>query len=315
MSFIDIKNLKVHYPIRGGFFNRIVDHVYAVDGVDLMIEKGKTYGLVGESGSGKSTIGKAIIGLEKIKDGTITYEGKVIEKKRNRKSDYNQNIQMIFQDSLSSLNPKKRIIDIIAEPLRNFENLTDNEERKRVSELLEIVGMTDDALYKYPHEFSGGQRQRIGVARAVAIKPKLIIADEPVSALDLSVQAQVLNYMKEIQKQFGLSYLFISHDLGVVKHMCDHISIMYRGRFVETGKRDDIYNNPQHIYTKRLIAAIPEVNPNHRESNKSKRLAVEKEYKENELEYYDKNGKVYDLQKLTDTHYVALAHKVKGGEK
>ena len=315
MSFIDIKNLKVHYPIRGGFFNRIVDHVYAVDGVDLMIEKGKTYGLVGESGSGKSTIGKAIIGLEKIKDGTITYEGKVIEKKRNRKSDYNQNIQMIFQDSLSSLNPKKRIIDIIAEPLRNFENLTDKEERRRVSELLEIVGMTDDALYKYPHEFSGGQRQRIGVARAVAIKPKLIIADEPVSALDLSVQAQVLNYMKEIQRQFGLSYLFISHDLGVVKHMCDHISIMYRGRFVETGKRDDIYNNPQHIYTKRLIAAIPEVNPNHRESNKSKRLAVEKEYKENELEYYDKNGKVYDLQKLTDTHYVALAHKVKGGEK
>ena len=315
MSFIDIKNLKVHYPIRGGFFNRIVDHVYAVDGVDLMIEKGKTYGLVGESGSGKSTIGKAIIGLEKIKDGTITYEGKVIEKKRNRKSDYNQNIQMIFQDSLSSLNPKKRIVDIIAEPLRNFENLTDKEERKRVSELLEIVGMTDDALYKYPHEFSGGQRQRIGVARAVAIKPKLIIADEPVSALDLSVQAQVLNYMKEIQKQFGLSYLFISHDLGVVKHMCDHISIMYRGRFVETGKKDDIYNNPQHIYTKRLIAAIPEVNPNHRDSNKSKRLAVEKEYKENELEYYDKNGKVYDLQKLTDTHYVALAHKVKGGEK
>ena len=315
MSFIEIKNLKVHYPIRGGFFNRIVDHVYAVDGVDLTIEKGKTYGLVGESGSGKSTIGKAIIGLEKIKDGTITYEGKVIEKKRNRKSDYNQNIQMIFQDSLSSLNPKKRIIDIIAEPLRNFENLTDNEERKRVSELLEIVGMTDDALYIYPHVFSGGQRQRIGVARAVAIKPKLIIADEPVSALDLSVQAQVLNYMKEIQKQFGLSYLFISHDLGVVKHMCDYISIMYRGRFVETGKRDDIYNNPQHIYTKRLIAAIPEVNPNHRESNKSKRLAVEKEYKENELEYYDKNGKVYDLQKLTDTHYVALAHKVKGGEK
>ena len=315
MSFIDIKNLKVHYPIRGGFFNRIVDHVYAVDGVDLMIEKGKTYGLVGESGSGKSTIGKAIIGLEKIKDGTITYEGKVIEKKRNRKSDYNQNIQMIFQDSLSSLNPKKRIIDIIAEPLRNFENLTDKEERRRVSELLEIVGMTDDALYKYPHEFSGGQRQRIGVARAVAIKPKLIIADEPVSALDLSVQAQVLNYMKEIQKQFGLSYLFISHDLGVVKHMCDHISIMYRGRFVETGKRDDIYNNPQHIYTKRLIAAIPEVNPNHRESNKSKRLAVEKEYKENELEYYDKNGKVYDLQKLTDTHYVALAQKVQGAEK
>ncbi|BBM36452.1 ATP-binding cassette domain-containing protein [Pseudoleptotrichia goodfellowii] len=311
---IEIKNLKVHYPIRGGFFNRVVDHVYAVDGIDLNIEKGKTYGLVGESGSGKSTIGKAIIGLEKIKDGTIKYEGELISKKIGRKSDYSQNVQMIFQDSLSSLNPKKRIIDIIAEPLRNFEKLTEREEKARVMELLEIVGMTEDALYKYPHEFSGGQRQRIGVARAVAIKPKLIIADEPVSALDLSVQAQVLNYMKEIQNQFGLSYLFISHDLGVVKHMCDHISIMYRGRFVETGEKKDIYENPQHIYTKRLIAAIPEVNPNHREANKQKRLAVEKEYKTNELEYYDEKGKVYDLKKLSDTHYAALAHEVKGGE-
>lgn len=311
---IEIKNLKVHYPIRGGFFNRVVDHVYAVDGIDLNIEKGKTYGLVGESGSGKSTIGKAIIGLEKIKDGTIKYEGELIPKKIGRKSDYSQNVQMIFQDSLSSLNPKKRIIDIIAEPLRNFEKLSEREEKARVMELLEIVGMTEDALYKYPHEFSGGQRQRIGVARAVAIKPKLIIADEPVSALDLSVQAQVLNYMKEIQNQFGLSYLFISHDLGVVKHMCDHISIMYRGRFVETGEKKDIYENPQHIYTKRLIAAIPEVNPNHREVNKQKRMAVEKEYKTNELEYYDEKGKVYDLKKLSDTHYAALAHEVKGGE-
>mgnify|MGYP000899377799 CR=1 FL=1 len=316
MSFLEVKNLKVHYPIRSGFFNKIVDHIYAVDGVSLTIEQGKTYGLVGESGSGKSTIGKAIIGLEKIKSGKIIYKGKEIDRKfRNRKNEYNKNVQMIFQDSLSSLNPKKRIIDIISEPLKNFENLTETENKKKILELLEIVGLSEDALYKYPHEFSGGQRQRIGIARAVATKPQLIIADEPVSALDLSVQAQVLNYMKDIQKQYNLSYLFISHDLGVVKHMCDHISIMYRGRFVETGKKDDIYNNPQHIYTKRLIAAIPEVNPNHRESNKSKRLAVEKEYKENELEYYDKNGKVYDLQKLTDTHYVALAHKVKGGEK
>ena len=315
MSFMEIKGLKVHYPIRGGFFNKIVDYVYAVDGVDMTIEKGKTYGLVGESGSGKSTIGKAIIGLEKIKEGTVAYEGNVIDRKfRNRKSDYNRNVQMIFQDSMSSLNPKKRVIDIIAEPLRNFENLTETEEKKKVMELLEIVGMSDDALYKYPHEFSGGQRQRIGVARAVATKPKLIIADEPVSALDLSVQAQVLNYMKEIQNQFGLSYLFISHDLGVVKHMCDHISIMYRGRFVEKGEKKDIYNNPQHIYTKRLIAAIPEVNPNHRVENKERRFAVEQEYRENELEYYDKNGKVYDLKKISNTHYVALAHEVEGGE-
>lgn len=305
MSFIEVKDLKVHYPIRGGFFNKIVDYVYAVDGVDLNIEKGKTYGLVGESGSGKSTIGKAIIGLEKIKSGKIIYEGKEINNK-NRKSEYSKNVQMIFQDSMSSLNPKKRIIDIIAEPIKNFETLTIDEEKRRISELLEIVGMTDDTLYKYPHEFSGGQRQRIGVARAIALKPQLIIADEPVSALDLSVQAQVLNYMKEIQEKFGLSYLFISHDLGVVKHMCDEIYIMYRGRFVEKGFKDDIYQDPRHIYTKRLIAAIPDVNPHKRTENKEKRISVEKEYKENEMKYYDENGKVYDLKKLTDTHFVAL---------
>ena len=228
MSFMEIKGLKVHYPIRGGFFNKIIDYVHAVDGVDMFVEKGKTYGLVGESGSGKSTIGKAIVGLEKINEGKIFYEGNLINKKIvNRKSDYNRNIQMIFQDSMSSLNPKKRVIDIISEPLRNFEKLTITEEKRKVMELLEIIGMSDDALYKYPHEFSGGQRQRIGVARAVATKPKLIIADEPVSALDLSVQAQVLNYMKEIQKYFGLSYIFISHDLGVVKHMCDYIYIFH----------------------------------------------------------------------------------------
>ena len=284
MSFLEVKNLKVHYPICGGFFNKIIDYVYAVDGVDMLIEKGKSYGLVGESGSGKSTIGKAIIGLEKIRSGKIFYEGKEInhKKMRDKNLNYNKDIQMIFQDSLSSLNPKKRIIEIITEPLKNFENLSYEEEKRRASELLEIVGLSDDSLYKYPHEFSGGQRQRIGIARSVATKPKLIIADEPVSALDLSVQAQVLNYMKEIQKQFGMSYLFISHDLGVIKHMCDEIFIMYKGRFVEKGLKKDIYGNPQHIYTKRLIAAIPEVNPRNRKEKKLNRLAIEKEYKENE---------------------------------
>ena len=294
MSFLEVKNLKVHYPIRGGFFNKIIDYVYAVDGVDMLIEKGKSYGLVGESGSGKSTIGKAIIGLEKIRSGKIFYEGKVInhKKMRDKNLNYSKDIQMIFQDSLSSLNPKKRIIEIITEPLKNFENLSYEEEKRRASELLEIVGLSDDSLYKYPHEFSGGQRQRIGIARSVATKPKLIIADEPVSALDLSVQAQVLNYMKEIQKQFGMSYLFISHDLGVIKHMCDEIFIMYKGRFVEKGLKKDIYGNPQHIYTKRLIAAIPEVNPRNRKEKKLNRLAIEKEYKENQSKYYDENGRV-----------------------
>lgn len=316
MSFLEVKNLKVHYPIRGGFFNKIIDYVYAVDGVDMLIEKGKSYGLVGESGSGKSTIGKAIIGLEKIRSGKIFYEGKEINhrKMRDKKLNYNKDIQMIFQDSLSSLNPKKRIIEIITEPLKNFENLSYEEEKRRASELLEIVGLSDDSLYKYPHEFSGGQRQRIGIARSVATKPKLIIADEPVSALDLSVQAQVLNYMKEIQKQFGMSYLFISHDLGVIKHMCDEIFIMYKGRFVEKGLKKDIYGNPQHIYTKRLIAAIPEVNPRNRKEKKLNRLAIEKEYKENESNYYDENGRVYDLKSLSETHFVALDGKKKGAK-
>lgn len=306
-ELITISDLKVHYPIRSGFFNRVTDHVYAVDGVDFIIEKGKTYGLVGESGSGKSTTGEAVVGLEKVTSGQIIYEGKDVTKKSNRqKIGYNKDVQMIFQDSMSSLNPKKRVLDIIAEPIRNFERLSDQEEKKKVKNLLDIVGMPEDALYKYPHEFSGGQRQRLGVARAVATNPKLIVADEPVSALDLSVQAQVLNFMKRIQQEFGLSYLFISHDLGVVKHMCDNIAIMYKGRFVEIGTREDIYNDPRHIYTKRLLSAIPRIDVENRELHKENRRRVEREYIQNQKEYYDATGRVYDLRTITPTHKVAL---------
>lgn len=306
-ELITISDLKVHYPIRSGFFNRVTDHVYAVDGVDFIIEKGKTYGLVGESGSGKSTTGKAVVGLEKVTSGQIIYEGKDVTKKSNRqKIGYNKDVQMIFQDSMSSLNPKKRVLDIIAEPIRNFERLSDQEEKKKVKNLLDIVGMPEDALYKYPHEFSGGQRQRLGVARTVATNPKLIVADEPVSALDLSVQAQVLNFMKRIQQEFGLSYLFISHDLGVVKHMCDNIAIMYKGRFVEIGTREDIYNDPRHIYTKRLLSAIPRIDVENRELHKENRRRVEREYIQNQKEYYDATGRVYDLRTITPTHKVAL---------
>ena len=306
-ELITIKDLKVHYPIRSGFFNRVTDHVYAVDGVDFIIEKGKTYGLVGESGAGKSTTGKAVVGLEKVTAGQIMYEGKDVTKRSNRKKmGYNKDVQMIFQDSMSSLNPKKRVLDIIAEPIRNFERLSDQEEKKKVKGLLDIVGMPEDALYKYPHEFSGGQRQRLGVARAVATNPKLIVADEPVSALDLSVQAQVLNFMKRIQQEYGLSYLFISHDLGVVKHMCDNIAIMYKGRFVEIGTREDIYNDPRHIYTKRLLSAIPQIDVENRESHKENRRRVEQEYIQNQKEYYDATGRVYDLRTITTTHKVAL---------
>ncbi len=213
---------------------------------------------------------------------------------------------MIFQDSLSSLNPKKKVIDIIGEPLRNFEKLSRKALKHRVLELLQTVGLDEESLYKYPHQFSGGQRQRIGVARAVATKPKLIIADEPVSALDLSVQAQVLNYMKAIQKKYGVAFLFISHDLGVVYHMCDKLAIMHRGRFVEIGTREDIYQDPLHIYTKRLLAAIPQTDVENRENHRKKRQALEAEYNAQKEDYYDKNGRVYPLEEVTRTHFVAL---------
>ncbi len=313
MSFMEINDLRVHYPIRGGFFNTIVDHVHAVDGINMEFDKGKTYGLVGESGCGKSTTGKAIIGLEKITSGQIIYEGKdVTNQRRQRNSSYNRDIQMIFQDAHSSLNPRKRVQDILAEPIRNFLNLSNLEEKRKINELLAIVGMPEDAKVKYPHEFSGGQKQRIGIARAIATNPKLIIADEPVSALDLSVQAQVLNFLKDIQDELGLSYLFISHDLGVVKHMCDHISIMYKGRFVESGSKKDIYQLPQHIYTKRLLSAIPTIEPASRVESKIERINVEKNYQLENHQYFDDNGRVYDLQAISETHAVAKKVNTEG---
>ncbi|TPF00738.1 ABC transporter ATP-binding protein [Weissella paramesenteroides] len=307
MSLIEIKNLKVHYPIRSGFLNRVTDQVKAVDGINFNIEAGETYGLVGESGSGKSTTGKSVVGLENVTSGSILYEGVDITKGSARRNiKYNQNVQMIFQDSLSSLNPRKRVLDIIAEPLRNFQHLSAEDEKIRVLQLLDTVGLNPESLYKYPHQFSGGQRQRIGIARAVATNPKLIIADEPVSALDLSVQAQVLNFMKKIQREFGISYLFISHDLGVVRHMCQNIAIMNKGRLVEVGTREDIYEHPIHIYTKRLLAAIPEVDVAHRQERQQQRKEIEKIYQEQSSQYYDKDGLAYPLIQVSPTHFVAL---------
>jgi peptide/nickel transport system ATP-binding protein len=307
-ELLKIEGLKVHYPIRGGFFNTVVDKVYAVDGVDFSINEGETYGLVGESGSGKTTIGSVIVGLETATEGKVIYQGLDVTKPKNRKKlNYNKDVQMIFQDSMSSLNPRKTIYDVISEPIKNFENLDKAATEKRVAELLDIVGLPQRTMYQYPFQFSGGQRQRIGIARAISTNPKLIVADEPVSALDLSVQAQVLNFMKEIQKNLGISFLFISHDLGVVRHMTNNIAVMHLGRFVEIGTREDVYNNPQHIYTKRLLAAIPQTDVKNREKNKANRLKIENEFQNNRDFYYGADGRPYPfLKKLSDTHEVAV---------
>lgn len=310
MTLLEVTQLKVHFPSRGGLFGTKTGYVKAVDGVSFIIEEGKTYGLVGESGSGKTTTGRTVIGLHTATSGDIAFQGRsLLQRSRGGKQDYRRDIQMIFQDPYSSLNPKKRVIDIVAEPLRNFERMSRQEEKRSVQELLERVGLSADSIYKYPHEFSGGQRQRIGIARAIALKPKLIIADEPVSALDLSVQAQVLNFMTEIQRDLNLAYLLISHDLGIIRHMCDHIGIMYRGRYVEQGTAADVFDNPQHIYTKRLLSAIPDLDLDNRDNKLRLRETVNEEYRQAYHRYFDAEGLAYPLRPLSATHYVAVPEK------
>lgn len=259
---IEVEDLKKHFPITRGLLARKAGAVKAVDGVSFAVAPGETLCVVGESGCGKSTVGRLILRLLDPTSGTIRLEGEDITQ-LNRKDvrRYRQRMQIVFQDPYASLNPRMRAGAIVAEPLENFETMSRQDLNDRVAGLFARVGLPRDAMRKYPFEFSGGQRQRLGIARALALNPRIIVADEPVSALDVSVQAQVLNLMMDLKADFGLAYLFISHDLGVVEHMADRVAVMYLGRIVEMGPRADLFEAPRHPYTRALLSAAPVPNP------------------------------------------------------
>ncbi|QSR87539.1 ABC transporter ATP-binding protein [Candidatus Methylacidiphilum infernorum] len=256
---LSVDRLKVYFPLRKGLFGRAKEFVKAVDDVSFSIEKGQTVGLVGESGSGKTTIGRAIVKLLNPTSGSIFFEGAPIHNlSQGQFRPYRKKIQMIFQDPHNSLNPRLNVEAILREPLDiHFPGLSKNQKREKIVELLEKVGLKADHIFRYPHEFSGGQRQRIGIARAIAVNPQLIVCDEPVSALDVSVQAQIINLLLDLQEELHLSYLFISHDLAVVEYVSDYILVLYKGKIVEEGLPEEIYKNPKQEYTKKLISAIP----------------------------------------------------------
>ncbi|WP_312856577.1 ABC transporter ATP-binding protein [Phytoactinopolyspora halotolerans] len=255
-----VKDLVKHFPLTQGIvFQRTVGHVQAVDGVNLELYPGETMGLVGESGCGKSTVSKLIMGLEKPTSGQILFEGKdVAAMSRRELRRYRRQVQIVFQDPYASLNPRMTVGNIVAEPWDIHPDVVPRKERpRRVRELLDLVGLNPDYANRYPHQFSGGQRQRIGVARALALRPSVLVCDEPVSALDVSVQAQVMNLLEDLQDELGLSYLFIAHDLSVVRHLSDRVAVMYLGRIVESGTHADVYDQPAHPYTQALLSAVP----------------------------------------------------------
>ena len=282
-SILKIKNLNVEFPLFGGILQREISRVHAVKNLSVDIKQGKTIGIVGESGSGKSTLGKAILNVLKLTAPDVRVSGEVLLKEgdnytnilslsKNELLKYRPQMQMIFQDPFSSLNPRMIVKDIIKEPLDIHTSLSNNEKSDKVDHLLEKVGLSKEQSTRYPHEFSGGQRQRIGIARALATEPKIIIADEPVSALDVSIQAQVINLMMDLQEEFNLTILFIAHDLSVVKHISEEIAVMYLGELVEFNDTPSIFNSPQHSYTKKLLTAIPIPDPKGREQRKTERL-------------------------------------------
>lgn len=265
-TLIEANNISMHFPVKKGFLSKTNDKVHALDGVNLKVYKNEVVGLVGESGSGKSTLARVLLRLLEPTDGSILFEGEDItniNKKEIRS--VRRNMQIVFQDPFASLNPRKKVEDLIKEPL-DIHGIGSREDRKkRATELLEVVGLRKEVGNRYPHEFSGGQRQRIGIARALALNPKLIICDEPVSALDVSVQAQILNLLQDLKKQFELTYIFIAHGLDVVRHISDRVAVMYLGKIVELGDSEDIFTRPKHPYTRALISSIPKLDPDHTE--------------------------------------------------
>ena len=261
-ALLEVKNLTKHYPVRKGVLGRATGQVHAVDDVSFDIREGETLGLVGESGCGKSTTGKAILRLVDVTSGSVSWRGERIEALGEpQMRPFRRELQAVFQDPYSSLNPRMRAADIVAEPIRNFESAAKGEITGRVAALFAKVGLRPDQMIKYPYEFSGGQRQRLGIARALAPQPRLIVCDEPVSALDVSVQAQVINLLRDLQQELGLSYLFVAHDLAVVEHISHRVAVMYLGKIVELAERRSLFAQPQHPYTEALLSAVPVPDP------------------------------------------------------
>lgn len=258
VPLLEVKNLKKYFPVKSGFLRRVIGHIKAVDGIDFSLQQRETLGLVGESGCGKSTAGRAILRLIPVSEGSVFFKGQdLLALKDDELRKARRAFQMIFQDPYASLNPRMTVGQILGEPLKIHGECRGESIRDRVATLLNDVGMLPDAMKKYPFEFSGGQRQRIGIARALALSPSLIVADEPVSALDVSIQAQVINLMVELRTRHNLTYLFISHDLSVVHHISDRVAVMYLGRIVEIADKNDLFGNPAHPYTEALLSAVP----------------------------------------------------------
>ncbi len=278
-TLLDAVDLVKLFPVRSASWRRGArEHVHAVDGVSLEVRRGETLGVVGESGCGKSTLGRLLVRLHEPTSGTIRFDGKDITRlSRSALRPFRREMQMIFQDPYASLNPRKRVIQIVGDPWRIHRTGGEQEIRKRVQELLEVVGQSADHVNRFTHEFSGGQRQRIGVARALALQPQLIVADEPVSALDVSIQAQVVNLLDDLQDDFGLTYVFIAHDLGVVRHVSDRIAVMYLGVIVELAPADDLYARPVHPYTEALLSAIPVLDTGDEPVQRRERIVLEGE--------------------------------------